>query len=73
MLKEDEKLPSHEAPMTEPHFGQPDDCYDLINRYGTYNIQPTADTENVFPMIAQGLPKKWRDMALGRQDLEEEE
>ena len=72
-MKEDEKLPYHEAPMTEPHFGQPDDGYDLINRYGTYNIQPTADTENVFPMIAQGLPKKWRDMALGRQDLEEEE
>ena len=45
-MKEDEKLPYHEAPMTEPHFGQPDDCYDLINRYGTYNIQPTADTES---------------------------
>lgn len=72
-MKEDEKLPYHEAPMAEPHFGQPDDCYDLINQYGTYNIQPTADTENVFPMIAQGLPKKWRDMALGKRDLEEEE
>jgi len=28
---------------------------ELINQYGTYNIQPTADTENVFPAIAQGL------------------
>ena len=29
----------------------------LINRFGTYNIQPTAGTENEFPEIAQGLPE----------------
>ena len=65
------KLPYHVAPMAEPHFGQPDDCHDLINKYGTYNIQPTADTENVFPLIAPGLPEQWREMKLGRQDLEQ--
>lgn len=26
---------------------------ELINRYGTYNIQPTADTDNEYPKIQQ--------------------
>ena len=72
-MKENEKLPYHDAPMAEPRFGQPDDCDDLINKYGTYNIQPTADTENVFPLIAHALPEKWHDMMLGKPDLEKEE
>lgn len=37
------------------------ECFDLINKYGTYNIQPTADTKNLFPAIAQGLPKREKD------------
>lgn len=44
-------------PATQAFFGQPDDCFALINKYGTYNIQPTADTANPFPAIAQGLPR----------------
>ncbi len=28
---------------------------DLVNQYGTYEIQPTADTENQYPAIAQGF------------------
>lgn len=35
----------------------PETCEDLVNTYGTYNIQPTADNENDFPAIAQGNPK----------------
>lgn len=35
------------------------DAFDMINEYGTYEIQPTANTENTFPAIAQGLPKDW--------------
>ena len=34
------------------------DSFDLVNRYGTYNIQPTADTDNLFPLISHGLPIK---------------
>ena len=30
----------------------------ILNKYGTYNIQPTADTENEFPHISQGIPKR---------------
>lgn len=38
--------------------GQPHDVFDVINKYGTYEIQPTADSENEFPKISQGLEKK---------------
>lgn len=37
--------------------GDPVDCTQLVNKYGTYEIQPTSDTDNVFPTIAAGLPK----------------
>lgn len=37
--------------------GQPQTPFDMVNKYGTYEIQPTADTNNDFPAIAQGLPK----------------
>ncbi len=33
---------------------EPEDGDDMINRYGTYNIQPTANSFNDFPQIAQG-------------------
>ncbi len=37
--------------------GQPQTAFELINKYGTYEIQPTNDSDNEFPEIAQGLPK----------------
>ena len=40
----------------ETSGGQPETAEELINQYGTYEIQPTADTDNPFPHIAQGLP-----------------
>ena len=46
------------------------DCADLVNKYGTYNIQPTSDTENLFPLIAPGLPEQWKRMAVGKKDVE---
>lgn len=36
--------------------GSPETTAELLNKFGTYEIQPTADTENDFPAIAQGLP-----------------
>lgn len=42
------------------------DVFYLINQYGTYEIQPTADTDNPFPKIAQGLPKK-RNRKVGKK------
>lgn len=71
--KKDKGFPYIEAPFTEPVFGQPESCADLVNKYGTYNIQPTADTENPFPLIAHDLPEQWKDMAIGKEDLKQTE
>ena len=38
--------------------GQPETSFELLNKYGTYEIQPTCDSDNDFPKIAQGLPKE---------------
>ena len=38
--------------------GNAEDSFELVNKYGTYEIQPTADTDNPFPKIAQALPKE---------------
>ena len=56
----DRGIPYDETPSANPYFGQPEDCFDLINCYGTYNIQRTADSENQYPAIAQGLPREER-------------
>ncbi|MDD6021286.1 MAG: hypothetical protein PUB94_01295 [Oscillospiraceae bacterium] len=43
------------TPSCDPVFGQPGSCYQMINKYGTYNIQPTCDTSNSYPAISHGL------------------
>lgn len=35
-----------------------EDSFDMVNKYGTYNIQQTNDTDNTFPAIAQGIANK---------------
>jgi len=45
----------------EPFDRTPNTCIEMINAYGTYEIQPTADNESDFPAIAQGLPKEWAE------------
>lgn len=64
------KLTHDATPDVHRFPGVPESTRDIINMYGTYNVQRTADTENVFPMIAPGLPKKYRDMKLGKDDVE---
>ena len=34
---------------------------EMLNSYGTYNIQPTAVNENDFPAIAQGENKRMKE------------
>lgn len=34
--------------------GNPETPFEMVNKYGTYEIQPTADTKNGYPTIAQG-------------------
>ncbi len=64
------KKPTDATPDVHAFQSPPESVENLVNRYGTYNIQPTADTENVFPLIAPGLPKPYRDMKLRKADLE---
>ncbi|MBQ6847622.1 MAG: hypothetical protein IJO62_01745 [Clostridia bacterium] len=53
----DKKKMSH---MTYVHTtdNEPDTAFDLVNFYGTYEIQKTADAPNMYPAIAQGFNKK---------------
>lgn len=62
-----------DTPMMNPFFGQPEDTFELINKYGTYNIQPTNEQENPFPAIAQALPAQWRNMEVRKEELEKGE
>ena len=41
-----------------PTGGNPEDAFEMVNNYGTYNIQSTADTDNMYPAIAHGFNKK---------------
>lgn len=63
-------LPYDETPMSHA-AGEDGGCLEQINEYGTYEIQRTADTENFFPAIAQGLPRGMR-FRIGRTELEQE-
>lgn len=46
------------TPSVEAEQGNPETAFETVNRYGTYNVQATADTENPFPTVAQGRVKK---------------
>ena len=65
------KPPHDDAPDVHAFFGNPDSTFDVINQFGTYNIQPTADTDDLFPLIAPGLPRPWRSLRLDKHDLEQ--
>lgn len=54
-LKKDNKKQKMKTDISStPVMGQPEDVFELINKYGTYEIQPTSDSGNAFPEIAQG-------------------
>jgi len=63
------KRPIDATPDIHEFQSPPDSVANIINRYGTYQVQSTADTDNVFPLIAPGLPKRYRNMKLGKKDL----
>ena len=71
--KKDKGLKYNVSPSSLAFFGQPDDTFDQINCYGTYEIQRTSDTENLFPMIAQGLPTAWDNLEIDKPGLKKED
>ena len=65
-MPEVKTMRKHESQPPERKPGWPDD--DVINKYGTYEIQRTNGTENRYPMIAQGI-----SIDEAREQLEEAE
>ncbi|MBQ3203020.1 MAG: hypothetical protein IJB36_05190 [Clostridia bacterium] len=53
MNEEKRPLPSPDDVelRANPVLGEPVDVWDQINKYGTYEVQDTTDTDNVFPTI----------------------
>ena len=60
MNEEKRPLPSpDEMEMAvNPVLGEPVDVWDQVNKYGTYEVQDTTDTDNVFPTI--GYEGSWK-------------
>ncbi len=48
----------HRSQPMERKPGWPEGDDDVINKYGTYEVQRTNGVENPYPMIAQGLSQK---------------
>ena len=48
----------HRSQPMERKPGWPEGDDDVINKYGTYEVQRTNGVEHPYPMIAQGLPHK---------------
>ena len=56
-----------EPPPTERCPGMPDGPSDVINKYGTYEVQRTAGQENQYPQIAPGLSREETEAAARRK------
>lgn len=59
--KDSENFSPSDTQSSEAVFGQVENVEELLTKYGTYNIQPTADSYNKFPCIAQGMTKTKMD------------
>ena len=46
------------TPPANNYDGAVNDSFDMVNKYGTYEIQPTCGMQSDYPKIAQGLPKQ---------------
>ena len=57
-MSKKKKFPDVSNPAAQALSGPPRDCFDMVNKYGTYNVQDTSATPNDFPAIAQGLTKR---------------
>lgn len=57
--------------IAEPVYGQPETCGELIHKYGTYEIQPTSDSDNEFPEIAQGIAPQDSKSQIDKSNLKE--
>ena len=60
----EEKRPLLRPDEVAPVFGEPIDAWEQVNKYGTYEVQDTVDTDNVFPTIGyEGSEQAYLDGA----------
>ena len=68
-MSEKRKLPHDATPDVHEFHAPPETIHDIINGWGTYNIQATSQTENIFPLIGAGLPKSGKTRSLPKRTL----
>ena len=68
-MQNKKKLPADATPDVHEFHTPPQDIREIINEWGTYNIQATADTENLFPLIAPALPTKWKNRRITKEEM----
>ncbi len=61
-MKDDKKMTPELYPMSVPEKTRQDTVWGMINKFGTYEIQSTNDTENEYPAIMQGLPDNMKNV-----------
>ena len=61
-----DKEKKSEVPFMMPIGGSPETAEEMVNKYGTYEIQPTADSDHLFPAIAQGLPDEAENIEIDK-------
>ena len=44
-------LPHPDETAVIPVLGEPTDVWEQVNKYGTYEVQDTMETDNAFPCI----------------------
>ena len=67
-MKNNKNYDENEYSLLKPS-GEPEDVTEILNKYGTYNVQDTADTGNEFPAIAQGLPDSKKNISIDKNKL----
>ena len=58
MLKKKTQKNFYKEPSVLPLSDLPETATEMVYRYGTYEIQSTAATDNQYPAIAQGFNRK---------------
>ena len=51
MNKNKRPLPHPDETTVTPVLGEPTDVWEQVNKYGTYEVQDTMETDNAFPCI----------------------
>lgn len=63
-VQKDKRIETYPDISVRSYTRCPETTDEMVNSYGTYNIQPTADNDNDFPAIAQGENKKMKNRSL---------